>query len=157
MSINQSKSVIFRLGNQQFGIPIEQVVSIERMQPITQVPQMSHYICGIIHLRGNIIPLVDLYEALMERRIEETDATRIVVVTVDGNSVGLIVDEATDVMDINLDSIQSVEAIRQKQLDILLGVVKVENQLILLLDAVKLVSNLGDQKQIKYIKEQVLT
>jgi purine-binding chemotaxis protein CheW len=148
MKSEDFKAVIFRLGKEEFGIHIEQVVSIERMQSITTVPKLPKHVLGVIDLRGVVIPVVDLHLALMDENISVTDTTRIIVVSIDQGSVGLLVDAATDVLDIPANRIQPVEFIDRGGADFLKGVVNVNERLLMLLDVTKLLHNVTDMKQI---------
>jgi purine-binding chemotaxis protein CheW len=136
------KCVVIKLHNEQFGIDIHQVRSIERLQSITAIPQTPPYVKGIMNFRGNVIPVIDLCQRLSMESSSYTDQTRLVVVTVKEIDVGLIVDAANEVMDINGEQIQPTPTITQeKKINFLYGIAKLENQILILLDVEKLLSN----------------
>jgi purine-binding chemotaxis protein CheW len=152
------KCVVIKLHNEQFGIDIHQVRSIERLQSITVIPQTPPYVKGIVNLRGNVIPVIDLRQRLSMESSCYTDQTRLVVVTVKEIDVGLIVDAANEVRDINGEQIQPTPAITQdKKIDFLYGVAKLENQILILLDVEKLLSNddVIHLEQLKELKENL--
>ena len=59
-SVKLQQLVSFKLANEEFGVDIIQVQEIMRLQEITKVPQMPDFVEGVINLRGNVIPIVDL-------------------------------------------------------------------------------------------------
>jgi purine-binding chemotaxis protein CheW len=135
------KCVIIMLHNGLFGIDIDQVRSIERLQSITVIPQTPPYVKGITNLRGNIIPIIDLRERLAMESKTNNEQTRLVVVTVKGKDIGLIVDAANEVIDIAEEQIQPTPTVnKNKDVDFLYGIAKLENKIVILLDVEKLLS-----------------
>lgn len=108
-----NKYVTFVVHNEELGIPVEDVNYIELPSEVTKVPQSINYIQGISTIRGSVIPLFDLKHYLFnnETRIDKSHLTRIIGVKIDDHEVGLIVDEAREVMDIRDDAIQKVSSI----------------------------------------------
>lgn len=135
------KCVIIMLHNGFFGINIDQVRSIERLQSITVIPQTPPYVKGITNLRGNIIPIIDLRERLAMKSKTNNEQTRLVVVTVKGKDIGLIVDAANEVIDIAEEQIQPTPTVnKNKDVDFLYGIAKLKNKIVILLDVEKLLS-----------------
>ena len=89
--------VLFRLGNEEYGLPIELVSSIIRYEPATPVPHAPPSVEGVINLRGRVIPVVNLKRRLLDAPYEPTVVSRIVVAEGEGGSVGLAVDAANEV------------------------------------------------------------
>lgn len=94
------KWLTFWIEGQLFGISIVDVEQIISMQPITEVPEYPVYAKGIINLRGNIIPVLDLRLCLGKQEMEYNDHTCIVISMVRERPFGLIVDEVDAVIDI---------------------------------------------------------
>lgn len=94
------KFLTFILVQEEYGIEIKYVTEIIGIQNIAGVPEMPHYIKGVINLRGKVIPVMDvrLRFGLQER--EYDDRTCIIVINIDEQSVGLIVDRVSEVLDI---------------------------------------------------------
>ncbi|WP_138419942.1 chemotaxis protein CheW [Aquibacillus sediminis] len=146
------KVILFQLKQQQYGVNIQQVLSIEKTQAITEVPQTFDFIKGIINLRGEITPVLDLKERLDLGKTEYTDKTRILVVQVHSYQIGLIVDSATDVIDINQDEMDSApDMIAGVSQDYIQGVAKLKDQLLLLLD----LEHVLDFEQLNEVKAAV--
>jgi purine-binding chemotaxis protein CheW len=81
--------VTFNLGHEVFGVNILQVQEINRMVEITAVPHTENYVEGIINLRGKVIPIIDLRKKFGLETKEHDNHTRIIVVDVGGETVGL--------------------------------------------------------------------
>lgn len=96
----ENKYLLFNLGNEVYGINIGHVTGIEEMQKITDVPDMPDYIRGVINLRGNVIPVMDLRLRFGMEAREYDDRTCIIIVNIGGNSIGFIVDTVAEVHDI---------------------------------------------------------
>ena len=99
--------VCFKLGDEDFGVDIYNVQEINRMVEITKIPKSPDFVEGVINLRGQIIPVIDLrkrfgFDTLKER----TKETRIVVVETGKATVGFIVDQVTEVLRIPAGSIE---------------------------------------------------
>lgn len=129
------KVVAFLMGNQRYGIPIQNVLGIEKLHTITEVPQTSDFIKGVINLRGEITPVLDLKQRLQLGETEYAEQTRILIVTMHDMQVGLIVDAATDVMDIDTNIVEDapeiMNGVRESFIE---GVAKLDDSLLVLLD-----------------------
>ncbi|MCM3038266.1 chemotaxis protein CheW [Paenibacillus motobuensis] len=101
------KVIVFKLGEEEYGIEVNKVQTIERMMPITRVPKTFSFVKGVINLRGVVIPVIDLRGRFGLPESELSDQTRIIIVTANEMEVGFIVDSANDVIDINSDIIDS--------------------------------------------------
>ncbi|MCP4584295.1 MAG: chemotaxis protein CheW [candidate division Zixibacteria bacterium] len=98
--------VTFNLGQEEFGVNILQVQEINRMVEITQVPQTENYVEGIINLRGKVIPIIDLRKKFGMAEKEYDNHTRIVVVDVANEVVGLVVDGVSEVLRVEADTLE---------------------------------------------------
>jgi len=147
------KVVVFQVGNEEFGLHVERVVSIERMQPITVVPKMPEYVAGVINLRGIVTPIIDLRKALLQPEVKDDDRTRIIIARVDDeNVIGLIVDAATDVLDIPSDSVQKPNFSVNHDVAFLLGVAKLHDRLLILIDINQLLRDITSLEVLKQVK-----
>ncbi len=103
--VQEEKFLTFRLGKEEFAVSIRYVIEIIGIQQITDIPDMPPYVKGVINLRGKVIPVIDvrLRFGMEERPYDER--TCIIVVKLDQNPVGLIVDSVSEVVDIRADQI----------------------------------------------------
>ena len=140
-SIEQEEQfVAFRLSGETYGIPITLVHEIIRSCEITQIPRTPEYVRGVVNLRGKIVPVIDLRRRLGLPEVEKTGATRIVVVEVNDSVIGMIVDSVSEVIRILNSQIEPpTELVADVEKDLISGVGKRENGLIILLDIPKTV------------------
>jgi purine-binding chemotaxis protein CheW len=97
-NFTEQQLVVFKLAGEEFGVNINKVKEIIRWEEVTRIPNSAPYITGVINLRGNIIVVNDLAMKLGLPSKAIDDNTRILVVEVGNNTVGMIVDSATEVL-----------------------------------------------------------
>ncbi|WP_372631729.1 chemotaxis protein CheW [Cohnella sp.] len=130
------KVIVFTLAQEEYGIEVDKVRTIERMLPITRVPKTPAFVKGVINLRGVVIPVIDLRGRFGLTESDYTENSRIIIVAANELEVGFIVDSANDVLDVSSDAIENppevVGGIKAKYLS---GVAKIgENRLLILLN-----------------------
>src|SRR6056297_1016339 len=139
--IQENKFLMCRIGGEIYGIDIQHVTDIIELQKITEVPDMPEYVRGVINLRGNVIPVIDMRLRFGLESKEYDDRTVITVVKIKEYSIGFIVDTATEVQDIpekNIDLPPSFQESGEKN-KYIAGLGKIDDQVIILLDMEKLV------------------
>jgi len=133
----------------EYGVPITQVQEIIRLTTPTRLPQVPAFVEGIINLRGSIIPIIDLKKRFNMPTAEYTDETRIIVVDIEGKTVGIIVDQVAEVLRLPLSSVEPPPAvIGGLTAEYLTGVGKLEDRLLIMLDVTKVLSE-GEKKELK--------
>lgn len=136
----EEKFLTFWMGGQLFGIPIGDVVQIIRMENITVIPEFPSYAKGVINLRGDIVPVIDIRLRFKKPAIEYTDRTCIIVATIRQKLVGFIVEAVVDVPDIPKKAISDPPTIAGDTAgSYMIGVARLEKDLVLLLETSKLV------------------
>ena len=99
--------IVFKLGEEEFGVNILQVREIEKLdQGITRVPRAPHFVEGIINLRGEIIPIVDLRARFGLTLPELGLNSRVIIVEVGEALVGMLVDAVEEVLRIPVSAIE---------------------------------------------------
>ncbi|MFH1739991.1 MAG: chemotaxis protein CheW [bacterium] len=127
--------VSFTLTGEEYGIPILRVQEIIRYEKLTRVPQSSEFMEGILNLRGKVIPVIDLRRRFALPATEHEQAARIVVVEVDQQTLGLIVDSVTEVRAIDERQIDPPPPLgSQVHTEFISGMGKLEDRLIILLN-----------------------
>ena len=96
----KDKYLTFHLAGEDYGIEIAFVTEIIGIQNITDVPDMPDFIKGVINLRGKVIPVMDVRTKFKLEAREYDERTCIVVVDINDTSIGLVVDEVSEVVDI---------------------------------------------------------
>jgi len=99
--------ISFTVGSEQYGLELMNVKEIIRMRDATWLPQSPSCVKGIINLRGDIVPIVDLRERLGLEHSQATPATRVIVVDMEGQHVGLVVDAASQVVRMAADQFEA--------------------------------------------------
>lgn len=107
--VNDTKQyIILKFDSEQYGIDITYIDNIVRLQHITRVPHTQPYFLGIINLRGEIIPVISLRRKFELPEKENTNATRILIIKVDGNKIGILVDEVKEVVTLSDEDTEKV-------------------------------------------------
>ncbi|QGG49114.1 chemotaxis protein CheW [Heliorestis convoluta] len=134
--------VVFKLGSEEYGVPITQVQEINRLMTPTKIPQAPPFVEGIINLRGKIIPVIDLKKRFGLTLADHTANTRIIVINIGENTVGVIVDAVTEVLRLSTAALEPPPPmISSISVDYLKGVGKVGERLLILLDLDKILSD----------------
>lgn len=133
---NGRSFVIFRLGEEQYGVPVESVNSIIRYEISTPVPHSPQSVMGVINLRGRVIPVVDLRHRFAGVAFEPSSQSRIVVAESGPDLVGLAVDSANEVTVLPVEAFQPVPegVLSNDTAKAFTGVVERDESLIILLD-----------------------
>jgi len=128
--------VLFRIGAEEYGLPIEKVSSIIRYEPSTRVPRAPVSVEGVINLRGRVIPVVNLGKRLFDSEFTPSPHARIVVAEGEGGSVGLVVDAAAEVATVEGDAVMPPPqtALSSDTSEAFEGVVHYQGRLVILLD-----------------------
>lgn len=141
--------VTFTLAHEEYAVDILKVKEIILVEGITKVPQMPEYIEGIINLRGLIVPVIDLRKRLQLPVPHHDEHTRIMIARMGKRVVGLIVDTVSRVMRIPKNDIsEPPETIAGLVGKYLVGVARVNERMIMLLDVEKIIS-LEELSQLK--------
>lgn len=137
--VNFDKVVKFKLGNEHFAIPVEEVKEVVKMQNVTRTPNSPPHVDGIIDLRGIVCTIIDPKKLLSVSGSEEGQEERIIVLDLEENNVGIKVDEVSSVTDFSSKEVDTNAGIGEYSR----GIVKDESddsvELVILLDVKRLV------------------
>lgn len=142
--LDEEQLVTFKIDMEEYGVKIANVEEINRMPEVTKIPRAPYFIEGIVNLRGNVIPALDLrrFFKLSEREI--TDATRIIIVDFEGKRTGIVVDSVSEVIRFEKNLIETPPDILSSGIDsdYVEGVGKLDNgkRMILILDISKVLN-----------------
>lgn len=138
-SSDQIQVVAFQLGNEEYAVDILYVQEINRLLNITRVPRSPAYIDGVVNLRGSIIPVINLHKKFNMEISSNDEDTRIIVFQFDDVKAGIIVDKVSEVLHLNLIDIEETAKVYNSiDAEIIKGVARVEDRLLILLDLQKL-------------------
>ncbi len=140
--IRQGKYMTFCIGSDVFGIELKYVNEIIQMQQIAPIPEVEHFIKGLINLRGKIIPVI-VADRFGKQLFEYNDRTCIIVIDVQNVVVGLIVETISEVVSIEEKDILPPPNVSKAnaQAKFIRGIGKIGDHVKLLLDPVKLLSD----------------
>lgn len=122
-----------------FGVSSENVVEIINNHIIRPIPLVPNYVMGVINLRGQIVPIVDM-RLRMHKEFKEYDArTCTIILNIDSNTIGVVVDSVQQVLDIDMNSVSPMPI--KDNLELTNSMIQVDNSVILLLECDELVHN----------------
>jgi purine-binding chemotaxis protein CheW len=139
--------IVFKLGEEEYGLPIEQIKEVVLTPRIAKMPQTEPYIKGVANIRGNIIAIMDLAQKFGLSKIDtvanEDEANYTLVIESEDFKVGVLVKEVPNTLTVTVDDIDPAsDFIQYSTLDAdsLVGVVKSGERMIILVDMLKLIS-----------------
>ena len=131
--------VAFKLGKEEYAVDILHVQEINRLLNITRVPRTENFIEGVVNLRGNIVPIINLHTKFSLASDGDQDDKRIIVFQIDDLKVGIIVDEVSEVIYVPRADIEETSRIYDSSnSEHIKGVAKVDGRLLILLDLKKI-------------------
>lgn len=143
----ERKIVVFRIGKQEYGVSVDKLISIEKMRKFSKLSKTQENIRGVIKLENQLIPIFDLRKLLLYNMKDNEKKNKILIVNIMNEKVGLVVDQATGVVDISDKHIQSI-SINQKEIHI----TNISEKLTILLEIEDL---LFDQKLVDSISQVI--
>ncbi|WP_027621539.1 chemotaxis protein CheW [Acetivibrio clariflavus] len=139
VNVDGKQYVVFLLDKENYGVEIHSVTTIEKMLPYARVPKTPDYIKGVINLRGEIVPIMDIRTRFGMEAREETEETRIIIIKINDVSFGIIVDEVDEVLTLSEEAIENVSNFTNDiSMDYILGVGKIDGRIVTLLNIEKL-------------------
>lgn len=135
----KDKFLTFRIGEEGYGLDIRHITEIIGIQKITPVPDMPDYVVGVINLRGTVIPIMNVRRRFGLPLKEYDPRTCIIVVNLEETSLGLIVDEVSEVLTITEDCLEPPPRVsRGPNSRFIQGLGKVGNEARMILDTRKI-------------------
>jgi len=134
-----NRYLLFNVASEEYGIGIENVIEIVGLQKITEVPEMPHHVKGVINLRGQVIPVLDVRLRFGIEPMEYGDRTCVIVVQLGEIQAGMIVDQVSEVRNIAEESVSAPPSIQSSMAsEYIDGLARIEESVIILLDVMKL-------------------
>jgi purine-binding chemotaxis protein CheW len=149
-----SKVVVFRSGNEEYGLPIEHVISIEKLENINVIPNMPYYMKGVVKVRGELIPVLDMNRILYQDDTIGDDNAKLIVVQSEELSAALIVKEAKEILDIYENQIKTIGIGVFQSTKYFTAVASLGDRLIMLIDPNLFISSL---ESIAIVKEEMVS
>lgn len=136
----------FRVRGEQYAVGVRHVTEIVRLQEINPVPGMPPAFVGVINLRGHVVPVLDVSVRFGRNALQSSDRTVIIVLEVDGERVGLMVEEVTEVATIPEQDLRppwTGFSKGENKDSIVKGIARREDELSIVLDVWKLLTDEG--------------
>jgi purine-binding chemotaxis protein CheW len=141
-NVEHRQCVTFRLDDEVYGINVMLVQEVLRITDIAPVPGAPNYVVGIINLRGNVVTVIDTRMRFGLPSREMDDATRIVIIETEHQTVGIIVDSVSEVVDIYSNEIETAPNVGNDETARYIdGVVSRGDELLILVDLNKLLTD----------------
>ncbi len=133
--------VVFSIGEEDFGLSIENISSIEKMLEIFKIPNAPNYIEGLANLRGKVYTIFNLRKRFNLPGIEFDDNTKIIIANTSSSEIGIIVDEVHEIVKVDDDQFSPIpNALSNLKDRFLSGTANVDDRLIMILDSEKVLS-----------------
>lgn len=137
--MSERQFVVFKLGEEEFAVPISQVREIMNYIPPTRIPGASDFMQGVINLRGNLLPIIDLGMKLNIKTTDNMDK-HIVINDIGAKLVGAVVDQVAEVTSLKEEDIETAPVDVSEGKNYISGIAKMKNRLLILLDFKKLMN-----------------
>lgn len=140
--LDEEQLVTFKIDSEEYGVKIANVQEINRLTEVTKVPRAPFFIDGIVNLRGNVIPVLNLRRLFKLPDKQVNDATRIIIVDLNGKRTGIVVDSVSEVLRFDKSLIEAPPDVLSNgvDMDYVEGVAKLDGgkRIILILDISKI-------------------
>lgn len=138
--IDQSRYLCFSLGNEEFAIPLLSIKEVIGLPEITPVPQTPSHFLGIINLRGQVIPIMDL-RLKFGIKISKNEETSVMILDLGQSQLGVVVDQVNSVQNLTQEDISEKPVLdKSKMHDYITGVFRNQSKLILMIDIARALS-----------------
>lgn len=149
------KTVVFACGTEEYAVPVEQAISIEKLEHVTPIPHLPNYLLGFTRIRGELIPVLD-FERILYNRSTTSPTSRIIVLNTDIVNYGLLVTDAKEILDFDESVLKQVGLVNYSKTRYFTAVANLENRMITYVDPKVLVNSLdGIREIINYLHKML--
>ncbi|MEG0450669.1 MAG: chemotaxis protein CheW [Lysinibacillus sp.] len=141
------KAVVFACGEEEYAVPVEQTVSIEKLEHVTPIPHLPNYLLGFTRIRGELVPVLD-FERILYNRSAATELSRIIVLNTDVVNYGLLVSEAKEILDFDESILKQMGLVNYSKTRYFTAVANLEDRMITYVDPKILVNSLDGIREI---------
>ena len=125
--------VAFRLGQEEYAVDILAVQEIIKITQVTRVPKAPKFVQGVINLRGNVVPLINLRSRFELDEKENSSSSRFIILNINDHRIGVTVDSVTEVARISQDNIEDSVSLENIDKDFVKGIGKHNGRLLIML------------------------
>lgn len=152
--MHASKVVVFRVGNEEYGFPIEHVMSIEKFEEINVIPNMPFYMKGVVKVRGELIPVLDTNHIFYHQDTSIDEHVKLIVVQSEELTAALIVNEAKEILELQENQLKSISVGAFLATKYFMAIASIDDRLITIIHSNLFISSL---EGIALIKQEVLS
>lgn len=153
-----TKVVVFHAGREEYALPIEQVVSIEKLEGINPIPHLPSYVLGLVKVRNELIPVLDLSSILYDQRSDNEEELFLLVIHTETLQAGLVVKEAKEILEVPEGAVTDAGLLVYSRTRYFDGVINLEDRMITKIDPEVLIESLEGMKEIRdYVYEQKIS
>ncbi|MEK6708381.1 MAG: chemotaxis protein CheW [Pseudomonadota bacterium] len=132
----------FRLGSEEYGINILEVQEIRGYGTVTHIANAPEFIKGVVNLRGNIVPIIDMRIKFKLDKADYDQFTVVIILTILGRVIGIVVDAVSDVINLNAEQMQPAPQFGTMiNAEYIMGLGTVEERMLILMDIEKLMGS----------------
>lgn len=149
------KAVIVQCGQEEYALPVDTVVSIEKLERVNPIPHLPDYMLGLMKIRGELVPILDFQQILYGKSAKDDPNARIVVVQTENLFIGLLVLDAKEILDIPESKLTSSGLMAYSRTPYFKTVANLEERMITVVDAEILSQTLTGMDEIgEYVQSQ---
>jgi purine-binding chemotaxis protein CheW len=153
--LEELQFVTFSLESEEYGIPINKVHEIIKISEWIKVPGAPYFVKGVINLRGEIIPIIDLRILFKMKKSSSKDQYQIVIIEISGNRAGIMVEEVNEVIKLTAAAIEQLpDILKTGNSSFIMGMGKQDNRILILLDADEILAN--DKEELIRFQQDVV-
>lgn len=149
------KSVIFACGQEEYAVPVDQVVSIEKLERVTPIPHLPNYLLGFTRVRGQLILVID-FQRVLYNQPSYGEHVRIIILNTDIVNYGLVVTDAREILDFDASVLKQVGLVNYSKTAYFTAVANLEERMVTCVDPKILVNSLeGIREIIEYLHKML--
>ncbi|ARD46864.1 chemotaxis protein CheW [Sporosarcina sp. P37] len=149
------QTVIVRTGNEEYALPVESVISIEKLGYVTPIPHLPDYLLGLMRFRGELVPILDMSQIFYRRATPRDAESHVVVVKTDQLEIGLLVLDAREILELPEDRLTSAALKAYSKTPYFITVANLDHRVVTVIDPMIMANSLQGMDEIsRYMKEQ---
>lgn len=149
------KAVVFLCGTEEYAVPVDQVVSIEKLERVTPIPHLPNYLLGFTRLRGELTQVID-FGRILYNSPTNTATSKVIVLSTDVVNYGLLVADAREIIDLEADVLKQMGLVNYEKTKYFTAVANLEDRMISCVDPSILVNSLeGIREIIEYLHKML--
>jgi len=150
------KAIVFTVNEEELAVWVDDVISVEKVEPLEVIPELPDYVRGIKEVRGQQVPVIDLGEVLYKETCVNDDLSRYIVIHTSDLPIAIQVKDAKEMIDIPNDSLKNHDLIVNEKTFYMSSVANLNGRLVMLMDPNSFLNGVDREFQIRnYMKEQI--